>query len=566
MTLRRPAGTASTSSVARRTTTGLLDAAPRRTAASGSLVLAAANTSGLTPWRICAASSSEPANESATVASSNVLAVGGERVFSDAAADTVSVAVVAAAAAAGERQRAATASSAAASRLIVARSTITDVAFTVAVAAHAGREPELLDRVARDRRGDEERAGLDLDQRHHAVDLDRAHDAGEAVAGRQRVAGRVAARARARGRSTSAARHAAAGCARRATVRSLPARSQRRSVSALTPIAFAASPRVRSCGHLPKHCIGRSAYGVWRERALDAAAVGAVDLDLPDRRLGLDAVDQRAGAGERLAAVRRARRPRSRSAPTAARCRRGARSRPRTGRGARPPASAIASQLLERHLGVGLVVELRHVARDALEHHDGARARVAHGGRRARATSSGSPVMRTRAHRPGAAAHGRDERDLVARARTGSSAPAYSRLIATTHSRGAQLPTGVCAIAASRSATTAPSGSSTSSGRCPPAHAGRRTGGRRPSSRSEASRERSPSTNSRLVAASAASRPATAAGHSAGAALPAHDRRAPARAASPRGRAGRRSAPRRCRRRRGCAPGAGGRTRASPRW
>ena len=35
----------------------------------------------------------------------------------------------------------------------------------------------------------QERAGLDLHERHHAVDLDGAHDAGEAVARGERVAG-----------------------------------------------------------------------------------------------------------------------------------------------------------------------------------------------------------------------------------------------------------------------------------------------------------------------------------------------------------------------------------------
>ena len=66
------------------------------------------------------------------------------------------------------------------------RSTITEVALTAAVAATPGARPELLDRVARDRGGDEERTRLDLHERHHAVDLDGAHDAGEAVAGRER--------------------------------------------------------------------------------------------------------------------------------------------------------------------------------------------------------------------------------------------------------------------------------------------------------------------------------------------------------------------------------------------
>ena len=63
--------------------------------------------------------------------------------------------------------------------------------------------------------------GLDLDERHHAVDLDRAHDAREAVAGRERVArsrgGAGAARA-----ARPPRRDAPAVARRRATVRSLP--------------------------------------------------------------------------------------------------------------------------------------------------------------------------------------------------------------------------------------------------------------------------------------------------------------------------------------------------------
>ena len=74
------------------------------------------------------------------------------------------------------------------------RITITEVALTIAVASRPGLEPELLDRVAGDRRGDQERPGLDLDQPDRAVDLDRAHDPGEAIAGRELVAGAVALR------------------------------------------------------------------------------------------------------------------------------------------------------------------------------------------------------------------------------------------------------------------------------------------------------------------------------------------------------------------------------------
>ena len=55
------AGTASTSSLVANTTG--LSTRFSLASASGSLVLAAANTSGFTPLRIWAASSSEPANE-----------------------------------------------------------------------------------------------------------------------------------------------------------------------------------------------------------------------------------------------------------------------------------------------------------------------------------------------------------------------------------------------------------------------------------------------------------------------------------------------------------------------
>ena len=61
-------GTASTSSLAANTTG--FSTSPSLKSSSGSLVLAEAKTSGLTPWRICAASSSEPANDVRTVAAS----------------------------------------------------------------------------------------------------------------------------------------------------------------------------------------------------------------------------------------------------------------------------------------------------------------------------------------------------------------------------------------------------------------------------------------------------------------------------------------------------------------
>ena len=50
-------------------------------------------------------------------------------------------------------------------------------------------EPQFLDRVSGDRGGYPVRARLDLNQRHHAVDLDRGDDAAEAVPRRGRGSG-----------------------------------------------------------------------------------------------------------------------------------------------------------------------------------------------------------------------------------------------------------------------------------------------------------------------------------------------------------------------------------------
>src|SRR4051812_47071298 len=73
--------------------------------------------------------------------------------------------------------------------------------------------------------------------------------------------------------------------------------------------------------------------------------------------------------------------------------------------------------------------------------------------------SSGSDVMRTRGPAPpltgGISAPSSSTRTIA-------DAGAYSRLIATTHWPGSSFPTGVDAIAASRSPTDAPSGSSMS--------------------------------------------------------------------------------------------------------
>ena len=119
--------------------------------------------------------------------------------------------------------------------------------------------------------------------------------------------------------------------------------------------------------------------------------------------------------GERLAAVRRRHGHDHARLARAARRPRGAPRPPRTAR-ARPTASsAIAAHPLLRHLGVGLVLEPLDLARHAREGHDRAGARVAH------ALGQRVERQRLRAHahprrRGGrAAAHRRDQRQLVAR-------------------------------------------------------------------------------------------------------------------------------------------------------
>ena len=191
------AGTAITSRLPAKTTG--FSTRPSSNSWSGSLVLAAAYTSGLTPWRICAASSSEPAKLKRAVASSKLLAVVLERAVQrrrgrDRQARlgvAAGVAVVVAAAGSDQRQRGQQQPPARGASL-APRSTITEVAFTAAVAGTPGARPSssTASRVtaAVTRCG----PGLDLHQRHHAVDLHRAHDAGEAVARRQLVARAVA--------------------------------------------------------------------------------------------------------------------------------------------------------------------------------------------------------------------------------------------------------------------------------------------------------------------------------------------------------------------------------------
>ena len=82
------AGTASTSRFPANTV-GFLTS-PAAKSWSGSFVFAEANTSGLTPWRIWAASSSEPAKEKRTRPPSNCRPYCVKAFWSDAAADTTS--------------------------------------------------------------------------------------------------------------------------------------------------------------------------------------------------------------------------------------------------------------------------------------------------------------------------------------------------------------------------------------------------------------------------------------------------------------------------------------------
>ena len=114
--------------------------------------------------------------------------------------------------------------------------------------------------------------------------------------------------------------------------------------------------------------------------------------------------------------------------------------------------SPIARSFVARHLDVGLVVERLDVAGDALE----ARRRRRRAGRarrprprRDRAARSVTSTSRTARRRRSPAGSARPRRS----ARTGASAPAYSRLSATMHWPGAARPP-ASPIAASTSATT----------------------------------------------------------------------------------------------------------------
>ena len=151
-----------------------------------------------------------------------------------------------------------------------------------------------------------------------------------------------------------------------------------------------------------------------RAGAPDPALLAALDLLLPDRRLGLHPVDDLARSRERLAAVRR----RHRHDHARLRERHVAHAVLHGG-----GAEAVRLERLRRdrahpllgHLGVGLVLEPLHLARHAGEGHDRAGARVAHarGQRVERQRLLAHPHPRRRGGR--AAAHRRDQGELVAR-------------------------------------------------------------------------------------------------------------------------------------------------------
>jgi hypothetical protein len=150
--------------------------------------------------------------------------------------------------------------------------------------------------------------------------------------------------------------------------------------------------------------VGGRVRGRGRLRRHRARHPGAL-LALPDRRLGLDAVDDLARAREGLAAVRRAggdddRRLAERHAAVAM----------VGGRAAQAVAlDGLGDDRLDAgggHLHVRVVVEERHVAGRAAERHHRARPRVAH--------ARGHIVERQRGVEHGAAADRRHDRQLVA--------------------------------------------------------------------------------------------------------------------------------------------------------
>ena len=127
-----------------------------------------------------------------------------------------------------------------------------------------------------------------------------------------------------------------------------PRRRRRGSLSRACAIAARAARHAGACGALrgrpraPRPTAARAARSA-RPGALDPAVLATLDLLLPDRRLGLDPVDDLARARERLAAVRRGHRHRDARLRQRHLARRGAPPPPRTGRGARSPAAAIAA-------------------------------------------------------------------------------------------------------------------------------------------------------------------------------------------------------------------------------
>ena len=120
-------------------------------------------------------------------------------------------------------------------------------------------------------------------------------------------------------------------------------------------------------------------------------------------------------------------------------------------------AATIAVHLLGRHLRVGLVVEPADVAGDALEHHDRARARVAHARDDGVGDSGSSRIATCGAVVAPPLTGGISASSSPAA--SGWSAAAYSRLTAITSGR----PPARSSTAASASETRAPSGRSSSS-------------------------------------------------------------------------------------------------------
>ena len=191
----------------------------------------------------------------------------------------------------------------------------------------------------------------------------------------------------------------------------------------------------------------------------DPAPLPTLDLDLPDRRLGLDPVDRSRGrrrtprrGGRRATATTTLGSP-SGTAPT--RC---------SAAAAHSPWRSIAAvddprDPLARHLGVGLVLEALDVARRPREGDDGAGARVAH--RAATSASSDSGSARTRDVRPGRRA------PPLTGGISASSSPARQHaardgVVAVDREHAAARPPATSAARRARRRRGAPSGSSSS--------------------------------------------------------------------------------------------------------